>query len=167
MFSSSFDSRLLRPIHANVRSTIHRFGSTANQCRSERFTISICHGPNALTAAAVAVSNGGWVDDEVEHQAERVDTDVPQRVSDFRACVVAGRIDTGPPVLRAVDALAVDNGCSRVGFLFRLPAHSDIKRVIHTFQRAFHSHRTKYSNTIVRGGTSVGSARHWQPVPSR
>ena len=97
MFSSSFDSRLLRPIHAHVRSTIHRFGSTAKRCRSELFTISICHGPNALTAAAVAVLNGGRVDNEVEHQAERVDTDVPQRASDFLACVVAGRIDAGPP----------------------------------------------------------------------
>ena len=27
--------------------------------------------------AVVAVLNVGWVDDEVEHQAERVDTDVP------------------------------------------------------------------------------------------
>ena len=98
MFSSSFDSRLLRPIHANVRSTIHRFGSTAKRCRSEHFTISICHGPNALTAAVVAVLNVGWVDDEVEHQAERVDTDVPQRASDFLDCVVAGRIHTGPPL---------------------------------------------------------------------
>ena len=89
MFSSSFDSRLLRPIQANVRSTIHRFGSTTKRCRSERFTISICHGPSALTAAAVAVLNVGWVDDEVEHQAERVDNDVPLLAFDFLACVVA------------------------------------------------------------------------------
>ena len=47
--------------------------------------------------AAVAVLNVGWVDDEVEHQAERVDNDVPLLAFDFLACVVAGRIDAGPP----------------------------------------------------------------------
>ena len=47
--------------------------------------------------AALAVLEVGGVDDGVQHQAERVDQDVPLLALDLLAPVVAVRVDRGPP----------------------------------------------------------------------
>ncbi len=54
-FSKSLASLRQRPIQANVRSTIHRFGSTTKPFAwSDRLTICSLQPPMAATAAAVA-----------------------------------------------------------------------------------------------------------------
>lgn len=89
--------------------------------------ISICHGPSALTAAAVAgpwyppsanmrfdegehLAHGlqdkeatvavlyvGWMNNQIEHQAERIDKDVTLLAFDFLAGVVARWVNLRPP----------------------------------------------------------------------
>ena len=54
-FSKPSASRRQRPIQANVRSTIHRFGSTTKPfALSDRLTICSFPPPNAATEDAVA-----------------------------------------------------------------------------------------------------------------
>ena len=72
--------------------------------------------------AAIAVLYVGWVNNQVEHQAERIDNNVTLLAFDFLARVIARRVDFGPPFsapltlwlsMMAAVGLASRSACSR------------------------------------------------------
>ena len=65
-----------------------------------------------------------------------MDKNVPLLALDLLACIVTGRIDAGPPLFRAFDALAVDDGGGRVRFAGGLLATARVKRLMDAVERA-------------------------------
>jgi len=54
-------------------------------------------GPAQEIQGAVAVLDVGGMDDDVQQEAERIDEDVPLAPERLLPCIVARRIDRGPP----------------------------------------------------------------------
>lgn len=118
----------LRLIHASVRSTIQRLGSTTKRCGWLRLMISSVQVPVLATVAAsfgpgsrhrrrcaregeeaarapvedepcaVAVLHRGGMNDDIQQEADRVDEDVPLAARDFLARIVALRVERRAPL---------------------------------------------------------------------
>ena len=101
------DHRRFRPIRPTVRSTIHRFGSTTKRCRSVRLTISICHGPSALTAAAVGAPCQPPSAKMRSTKDDSLRTACNTNKSPSRSCTSAGREILGqrPPLALGAEQL--------------------------------------------------------------
>lgn len=114
----------------------------------------------------VAVLDVGGLDVGRQDQAERIDDDVPLLTLDLLARVVARRVDPRLPFSAPLTLWL--SMIAAVG-LASFPAISRTSTNKAWWMRArvpSHSHSPRYSCTVLLGGRSLGSARHWQPVIS-
>ena len=76
--------------------------------------------PAQQQIGTVAILHGGWVDDDVQEKAERIDEDVPLAARDLLARIEALRIDRRPPFCAALalwlSMTATDGLASRPSF---------------------------------------------------
>src|SRR5918993_2498013 len=101
-----------------------------------------------------------------QEQAQRVGQDVALAACDLLARVIPRRVERGPP-LRA--PLAVWLSMMAVVGLASRPAVSRVSTYRAWWMRLSvpsQSHRSRDSQTVLRGGRSFGSAFPWHPVQS-
>src|SRR5580658_7033689 len=71
----------------------------------------------------------------MQHQALRIDQNVPLLALDLLARIISMRIDVGTAFFRALDALRIDNCHGRTGFPRGLFSTFDVERVVDALQR--------------------------------
>src|SRR5215213_20220 len=114
----------------------------------------------------IPILHAGGMHGDREQQAERIGQDVALAASALLARVIPGRVERGPP-LRAPRAVWLSM-IAVVGLASR-PAFSLTSTYRAWWMRLSvptHSHRSRYSQTVLRGGKSLGSAFHGHPVQS-
>src|SRR5215218_5939811 len=114
----------------------------------------------------IPILHAGGMHGDREQQAERIGQDVALAASDLLARVIPGRVERGPP-LRAprtlwLSMMAVVGLASRPAFSLTSTYRAWWMRL----SVPSHAHRSKYSQTVLRGGKSLGSAFHGHPVQS-
>lgn len=113
----------------------------------------------------VTVLNARRCDDHAQEIAQGVGEDVAFTSLDLFACVVATALLSNG--VGALYALAVDDCRAGRGVFFTPIRRCSRRAVLMRSHWPLLVQRVKASCTVVRGGYSLGSMRHWQPVFSR